>query len=169
MVLKPVGLLGAACAATVMTVEPVIELFVALIVVVPIPAGVARPVLALMVAFAVSLDVQAEEPVMTEVVASVYVPVATNCCVDPYVTLGVDGVTAIETKAAALTVNPVFPEIPPNVAVMVGVPVVKVLSSPFDPLTLLIVATPVLEEVHVTCVVNICVVESVYVPVATNC
>ena len=55
----------------VMTVEPVIELSVALIVLVPAATPVASPPLLVIVAFDVSLDAQATVPVMTLVVASV--------------------------------------------------------------------------------------------------
>ena len=65
-----VGLLGAAWLAIVRTVEPTIELFVALILVDPIPAGVARPVPAFTVAFAVSLEDQLDVFVITPVVPS---------------------------------------------------------------------------------------------------
>lgn len=62
-------------------VLPLIPDFVAVIVVVPTPVAVARPELALMVAFAVLLEDHAEDPVITEVLASVKVPVATYCWV----------------------------------------------------------------------------------------
>jgi hypothetical protein len=50
------------------------------------------------------------------VLASVYVPVAVNCCVLPLAIEGVAGVTAIDTSVAAVTVSVVLPETVPEVA-----------------------------------------------------
>src|SRR5205085_185842 len=64
--------------------------------------------------------------VSTCVVPSVYVPVATNCCVRPLAIDGLTGVTAIDTSAAAVTVSVVVPLIAPLVAVIVVEPVATV-------------------------------------------
>ena len=88
-----------AAAVTVSTVEPVTPPSLALIAAVPVPAAVARP-----------CEPAALETAATEVVAdaqvtwlvrfcvelSVKVPVAENCCVRPFATLGLAGVTAID-------------------------------------------------------------------------
>jgi len=51
-----------------------------------------------------------------------YFPVAVNCWLLPAATEGAVGVTEIEVKTAAVTVNAAEPLIVPDVAVMVAVP-----------------------------------------------
>ena len=96
---------------------------------------------------------------------SEYVPVAVNCWVAPTTMLTVAGVTAIEERVAAVTVRVVFPEILPDVAVMIAEPAAIAVAKPL-PLT---VATDVFEEFQVTCVVISWLVPSEYVPEAANC
>ena len=79
-----------------------------------------------------------------------YVPVAENCSVSPLATLGLAGVTAIDTRAAAVIVRPVLPETLPLVAVMVVPPVAAELARPCEPAALLIVTAVVLLEDQVT-------------------
>jgi hypothetical protein len=79
------------------------------------------------------------------------------------------GVTVIETRVTAFTVSVVFPETLPSVAVIMVVPAATDVARPFDPLALLIVATPALDELQVTWVVRSCFVLSLKVPVAVNC
>ena len=98
-------------------------------------------------------------------VPSEYVPVAVNCSVVPLAMLGLAGVTAIESRAAGLTVRTVEPLTPPSVALIVDVPVATPVASPLA----LIVATEVVAEAQVTWPVRSCVVLSEYVPVAVNC
>jgi len=95
--------------------------------------------------------------------------VAVNCCVVPFVRVGLAGVTVIETRVTAFTVSVVFPETLPSVAVIMVVPAATDVARPFDPLALLIVATPGLDELQVTWVVRSCIVLSLKVPVAVNC
>src|SRR5437016_7459173 len=64
----------------------------------------------------------------------------------PYTTLFRSGVTAIETNAAAVTVNVVLPAIEPDVAVILAKPVPTALANPCELATLLIVATVRSEE-----------------------
>jgi hypothetical protein len=64
--------------------------------------------------------------------------------------LGFTGVTASDTRLAAVTVKPVDPDTPPKVAVIVVDPELSVVVRPFDPGTLLTDATPATEELHVT-------------------
>ncbi len=71
--------------------------------------------------------------------------------------LGLPGVTAMDTKVAAVTVRVVEPDTLPDVAVIVVVPAAIDVARPLEPTALLIVATPVLEEPHVTAVVRFCV------------
>ena len=74
------------------------------------------------------------------------VPVALNCCVSPGPIDGLAGVTAIEVKVAAVTVNVVDPVTDPEVALMVVVPAATLEARP----ELLMLATLVAEEFQVT-------------------
>ncbi len=103
------------------------------------------------------------------VVLSENVPVAVNCCFAPWEIEGLDGVTAIDTRVAGVTVSVVDPDMLPDVAVTVVEPAATDVARPFEPVALLIVATPVLDELQVTVVVRFCVVLSENVPVAVNC
>jgi hypothetical protein len=69
---------------------------------------------------------------------------------------GPAGVTAIETRVAAVTFNVVDPATLPEVAVMVVVPTPVAVASP----ALEIVATPAAEDVHVAVLVRFCVLPS---------
>ena len=91
-------------AVTVRSVDPAIIPEVAEIVDVPIFKLVARPP-ALIVAAAGADDAQVALLVRSCVLASVYVPVAVNCCVLPAARDGVRGVTAIETREGGDTVS----------------------------------------------------------------
>ena len=57
----------------------------------------------------------------------------------------------------------------PDKAVIVVVPAASEVTNPLKPAVLLIVATPVSEELHVTEVVRSCVVPFEYMPVARSC
>jgi hypothetical protein len=137
---------------TVITVEPVIPLRVALIVDVPLATPVARPALEI-VATEVVADAQVTWLVKSCVDLSEYVPVAVNCSVKPLTTLGFAGVTAIDCSTAAVTVITVDPLIPLSVALIVDVPVPAAVARP----ALVIVATEVVAEAHVTWLVMFCV------------
>jgi hypothetical protein len=137
---------------------------VAVISVEPVATVVANPA-ALMVATAVAAEVQVAVAVRFCVLLLVYVPVAVNCWVAPRMTEGLAGVTLIETKAAAVTVSVVLPEMLPETALIVVEPVPTVLPKP----AALMVATVVAEELQVTDEVRFCWLLSVYVPVAVNC
>jgi hypothetical protein len=80
------------------------------------------------------------------VVLSLYVPVAVNCCVYPVEIVGLAGVTAMDVSVAVCTVRTVLPVIPLKVAEIVLVPAAAPVVRP----EAVMVATPVLEEVHVT-------------------
>ena len=79
--------------------------------------------------------------------------------------LGLAGVTVMEDRVAEVTVRVVFPEILPEVAVIVEVPAATAEARPL----LLTVATDGFEELQVTCVLIPWLVPSEYVPVAVNC
>jgi hypothetical protein len=151
-------------AVTVSKVEPLIAPDVALIVEVPTPAPVARPV-ALIVAVAVVPELHVTVLVRFCVVPSLKVPVAVNCCVAPLAIDGFAGVTAIDCNVAAVTVSKVEPEIDDDVAVMVEVPTPAPVARP----AALIVAVVVVPEDQVTLDVRFCVEPSLNVPVAVNC
>ena len=67
------------------------------------------------------------------------------------------------------TVSVVDPFTLPRVALIVVEPEPTLVARPFEPAVLLIVATPVADELQVTVVVMFCVLLSEYVPVAVNC
>jgi hypothetical protein len=88
---------------------------------------------------------------------SLFVPVALNCSVFPFAIAGFGGVTAIDTKAAGLTVSKVEPLTPLSVAEIVEVPVPAPVASP----AAVMVATEVVADAHVTWLVRFCVELSV--------
>ena len=79
----------------------------------------------------------------------------------PSAIAGAEGVTAIETSVAAVTVRAVEPLTEPEVAEMVAEPCVRPVARPMVGLALLIVATAGVLDDHVTVVVRFCVVPSV--------
>ena len=81
------------------------------------------------------------------------------------VTLGSVGVTAMETRTGAVTVNVVEPLTAPSVAPMVEVPIPALVAKPPE----VMVALPGVPEAHVTDEVRFSVVLSEKVPVAVNC
>ena len=89
-----------------------------------------------------------------------------NCSVTPSATLGLAGVTAIDTSVAAVTVSVSAGDtMAPRVAVILVVPAVSVLAKP----ALLMVATAGVPEAQVTADVKSAVLLSWKVPVALNC
>ena len=76
---------------------------------------------------------------------------AVNCWTVPFAMLGVGGVTAIDTSVAADTVKVTGAEVmPPVAAVMLLVPGATELARPFEPATLLNIATEGVAESQVT-------------------
>jgi hypothetical protein len=90
------------------------------------------------------------------VVPSLYVPVATNCCVPPVPIEGLPGVTAIDCNVAADTINVVDPLTAPEVALIVEVPIPMPVAKPDAE----IVATVAVAELHVAVLVRFFVVPS---------
>jgi hypothetical protein len=90
-------------ALTVSVVEPEIEPELAVMDVLPTAIPVANPAV-LIVATPVAEEAQLTELVMFCVLPSEYVPVAVNCSVVPAAIDGFAGVTAIETRLAAVPV-----------------------------------------------------------------
>ncbi len=138
------------------------------IVVVPVASVLANPAVPtelLIVATVASVELQWPLCVKSCVVPSVNVPVAVNCCVVPKAIAAVGGLIAIDTSAAAVTVNTVELLTVPDLAVRFAVPMPMLCASP----ALLIVAVEGVSDVHVAVLVRFCVVPSVKVPVAVNC
>jgi hypothetical protein len=159
---------------TVSVVDPDILPDVALIVVEPAVADVAKPLepaVLLMAATPAVDEFQVTAVVRSCVVLSEYVPVAVNCSVVPLTMLGLVGVTVIDTSVAGVTVSVVDPDILPHVAVIVVEPAAAEVASPLvlEPAALLMAATPAADEFQVASVVRSCVVLSENVPVAVNC
>ena len=131
----------------------------------PAATAVARPLL-LTVATDVLDELQVTCAVISWLVPSEYVPEAANCWVSPTGMLGLTGVTDMEDRVAEVTVRVVAPrDRPGKVAVMVAVPAATAVARP----VLLTVATDVLDELQVTCVVISWLVPSEYAPEAVNC
>jgi hypothetical protein len=114
--LRVIGPVGAICspvrvgAVTVRFVLPMIPFRVALIKVVPAATVVATPLLAMMVAMPVADELQVAVVVMTAVVPSEYLPVATKLTVfEKPTTDELAGVTAIASNAGAVTVSGTVP------------------------------------------------------------
>ncbi len=82
---------------------------------------------------------------------------------------GLAGFTAIDTRAAAVTVSVVIPETVPELAEIVAMPVLTLVASPLEPDVLLMVAMVASEELQCAVAVRSCVDLSVNVPVAVNC
>ena len=88
---------------------------------------------------------------------SEYVPVAVNCWVVPFAIDGLTGVTAIDTSAAAVTVNVSAGLVtPPNAAVICELPTPAPVAKP----AAVIVATEVVPDTHVAWLVRFCVLVS---------
>lgn len=153
---------------TVNLVEPDTPANVAMIVLSPTASEVANPLESFALLTAATPELA--ELHVTEVVRSCggpaeNIPVAVNCVVVPSAMLGLVGVTSIETSVALVTVNWVEPETLATVAVIVLLPAEMDVANP----ALLIVATPVLVELHVAKFVRSCGVPSENIPVAVNC
>jgi hypothetical protein len=141
---------------TVSAAEPDTVFSVAWIEVVPAAAPVAVPEL-FTVAAAVLLDAHVTSRVMTWVVESLNVPVAANAHRLPGAIVRSVGVTEIDDMDAFVTVRVTDLVADPRLAVMVVVPGVILLAEPL----LFTVATPVLDELHETWPVRLCVLPSV--------
>jgi hypothetical protein len=116
----------------------------------------------MMVATAGWSELQVTTAVRSCMLPSVYVPVAVNCWVAPSGTLGIAGVTVIETSEAEVAVTWVEPDMPPRVADTLAVPTPVAVTTP----AMLIDATPASLVAHVTAAVMSSVLPSEYVPVA---
>lgn len=148
---------------TVKPVDPLTDPNAALIVLLPATTLDTKPC-ALMVAAAALDDVQMTVVVMSCVLLSLKLPVAVNCFVVPTAMLEFAGVTAMDTKAAEVTITDAVPLIPPEVAVMVAVPGPVVLPNPAGSML-----TTELEDEDQARDVSNWVLPSSNVPTAVNC
>ena len=135
-------------AVTVRVVVSVTVPLVAVMVAVPAATAVTTPLL-LTVATDGLDEVQVTCVDISRLVPSEYEPVAAICWVLPAGTLGVSGVSDKEDNVALVTVRVAVPVLPLKAAVMVAVPAATPVARPL----LFIVATDVLDELQVTCVV----------------
>jgi len=123
--------------------------------VVPIAREVARPVL-LMVATPVLDEFHVTEEDMSCFNPPEKVPDAANCCVLPRGIFELGGVMVMEDKTAGVTDSVDDGELTESkVAVMNVVPVLTDVTSPLVPSVLLIVATPVSDDVQLAQVVRL--------------
>ena len=135
--------------------------------VLPAALVLARP--ATLGAFAIvatlaTLELQCVMRVMSCVLESLNVPVATNCCLVPAATFGLDGVMASETRVPLPMVSVVVPVIPAEMAEMVTDPT-------FLPWTIPELRTEArfgLDDFQTTPLRFVPVLPSLYVPVACN-
>ena len=134
-------------------VLPEIEPIAAVITLLPVVTDVAKPLVPaalLIVVTPIALELHVTKLVITWVLPSLYVPVATICVVIPNGVFGVTGVIAIELNVALDTANISVPDILPNVAVTTVLPEETGVNKPLVPTVLLIVAVAVTLELHVT-------------------
>ena len=87
-------------------------------------------------------------------------PVAANCWLTATTTLGLGGVTLMETRTAFVTVSEVLPDTVPTDADIVVVPTATDVTRPFEPAALLTAATVVLDDFQVAAAVSTCLVLS---------
>jgi hypothetical protein len=152
-------------AVTVTDVEPVTEPSVAVMVADPAATPFTKPA-ALTVAFVIVEELQVTRSVTSQVLASLFVPVAASCSVVLIGTFGLVGVTAMETGVAhtfaLVTVISVEAEKVPECAVTVVTPVAPPVTTP----AVLTAAVVESEELHVTEAVKSLVVPSEKLPMA---
>jgi hypothetical protein len=144
-----------AAGATVRVVVPEIPETVAPIDVVPVATAVATP--AASIDATEGMDDDQEAVAVTScVLLSVNVPVAVKPCVNPLASVGLDGVMAMLTNSAAVTLSVADPLIAPEDAVIIAEPTCVPVASPLG----LIVAA-LLDDDHVTLAVKSTVLPSV--------
>ncbi len=128
------GVTAIDCSVAAVTVSTstgeVTPLRLAVMLLVPTATPVANPA-AVMVAAAVFDEFQVTCAVTFAVEVSLYVPVAVNCCVNPFASVGLAGVTAIDCSVAAVTVSTSTGEVTPlRLAVMLLVPTATPVANP---------------------------------------
>jgi len=142
---------------------------VAVISVAPVAMEAASPVL-LMVATPVLDEVHVTADDMSCIDPSEKIPEAANCSVSPNGIFELGGVMVIEDKTAGVTDSVADGElIESNIAVINAVPVSTDVTSPLVGAVLLIVASPMFDDIHVAHVVRPWSAPSARVPDAVNC
>jgi len=152
-------------AVTVKVAEPALAPEVAVIVAVPADTPVATPDDATVATTSVP-ELHVTALLMSKVVPSEKVPVATTGCGRPIGTVSAAGATAIDTNVSGFTVKVREAAMPPKLAVMTDGPAATPVASPD---VLLIVATLVVPEVQLEDAVTSLDDPSANVAVATNC
>lgn len=140
-------------AFTLKLVDPVTLPKVAVIVASPMPALVASPwlpVVLLITATEVVEELHVAVEVRSCVDWSVNVPATVNCWLCPSAIDGFCGLTAIDSRAAGVTVRSADPLMAPEVARIVSSPLASVLANPEVPAALLTVANVPSEELQCT-------------------
>lgn len=154
-------------AVTVTDVDPVTEPSVAVIVAEPAFTPFTRPA-ASTVAFAIVEELHVTRSVMSQVLASGFVPVATICCVVFTGTVGFAGVTAMDAglahKFAVVTVICVEAENTPDRAVTAVTPVAPPVTTPAVETDAVVLSA----ELHVTEAVKSLLEPSEKLPMACN-
>lgn len=120
-------------------VVPVTPFILAEIVVVPVPAVLANPVVEMVATF-MSEEVHATWVVRSSVVPSLKLPVAVNCSELPRPKLGLLGVIVMDVRVALVTVSDAVPTCPAKSAVMVATPGAIPVANPVLPAASLTVA-----------------------------
>ena len=158
-----IAMLTSCALETVSPVDPAIEPKVAVMVALPVLELVAspEPLIATAAGFE---ELHTTELETSCVLLSLKVPTASNCLVVPIAMVEFAGVTLIDIRVAPVTVSEAFPLTEPLVAVIVVVPRVKLVATPFVSTE----ATELDDEDQVT-EVNGCVLPSSKLPVALNC
>lgn len=136
---------------TVSVVEAVSDPKLAEILVVPVPALVARPCDAdelLIAATVADEEAHVAFVVMFAVVPSVYSPVAVNCSVPPVGMAGPCGLISMAARIAVVTVRLPDPTTVPDVALMTVLPLPVLVAIPLLPDVLLTVATVGTDELQ---------------------
>lgn len=110
-------------------------------------------------------DFQVKPLKFEDVLPSLNLPVAVSFSDVPFAMRGLAGVMVIETRCAVETVRPVSPLTEPTDAIIVVVPVARLLATPW----LLMVTAAGLDEAHSAVAVTSWVLLSLKVPVAVNC
>jgi hypothetical protein len=147
-----------------MVTEFVTDPDVAVIVAWPVATPVTTPAL-FTLATLLAFDVHVTLVVISRVVLSENVPVAVNCSVWPAVKIVLGTLIAIDDSVALVTIMLVEPLSPPELAVMVAVPLATAVAKPLAEM----VAIAALDDVHFAVSVTSCVLPLPRVAVAVNC
>ena len=129
--------------------EPLTDPKAAVIVALPVVRALASPAGLMLITLGWE-ETHATEPVRSWMLPSVKIPIALNCWVVPRGISALAGLTKIETRAGATTLQLVEPVTLPEVASMVALPWLFELANPAP----LIVATAGAEELQVTALVK---------------